>query len=640
MFLVCLPLLAGVDPNILEQPHPAVVAGFKMAAIPEGRHPTLSFSPALVESSFGGKVVGPDGKPVASARIQTTAPGAYTAVTDAAGEYRIKSLRLRERWNSYLRVVSADRRLQADMQAKGEEPIGMEGPAPTIKLTPAREVRVLVIDDKGKPVENAWVGVSGGMAGETVTAKDGTASIWAPSDKLLSDVFAAKAGVGFDFRLFAHSEAARRSPKQLSQEHTEPVQLELRGMLSVRCRVVDAKGNSIAGAPVRPTSLNSPERGGHFNLFNTIGLQMEADLQGEAELACFPADLIGAEVRILGRTDSVEGEAIAVIGRPDPAEIRIPDRADIPVVVKDAKGNPVAGIRVLCNGGKGSIGTAGDRLAYTNDAGEARLDPTTDCCVSLRAGDDRRGYSLPASLVVRSGETPKQVELTLAPIAKVAGRLVDATGAPVIGASLFLRLEPVNPPEQTTEDERRSMQWNSFERGFRIGDAKTDGDGRFTFVTGPGAHRLAGSFRRGSIAFDVQPGETEKEIDVSREYSAPPVDRRVPLSGRVVMKGEPGKAIEEARVEIQPLFDSEIRDRRELGLLFSSPPCITNVRGRFETKVAPFTSLYLAYAENGTLAGSAVHTGGGEVTIKVAPARIRTGTLIDAATGKPIENRD
>jgi hypothetical protein len=243
---------------------------------------------------------------------------------------------------------------------------------------------------------------------------------------------------------------------------------------------VDARKRPLAGVEVtvRPSPAGSGPDGAATVL---------TDDRGRFEVPALPAHRVDLEARRQGFAPTVvPGVAVA----PGPGTADLGTLTLLPGVriegrVADAAGRPLAGTGAwLTEGDRAQAGTLRQREpdARTDEAGRFAV---TDLARGRRVNVlvAREGY-VPSWVAGVEAPTAKPLAVVLEPASRLRGRVEDASGEPVPGASV--RLRPAPPPPGTVGLELR--------RSENTADVQAGPDGTFTFAeVAPGAVTLEAS---------------------------------------------------------------------------------------------------------------------------------------------------
>ena len=316
----------------------------------------------------------------------------------------------------------------------------------------------------------------------------------------------------------------------------DPVRIVLTRGRQAWGKVVDTDGGPVAGAEVK---LRWPADTQRFLLRDRLDATEPTATDERGEFS-FPAVSAGEYEVLLSHAEYVRhGSPRAEVpggeGDIDLGVFTLVAGAKIHGLVTNPEGEPVAGATIRARN-YGSMDRDQERTATSDTDGVFRLSGLPHELIVLRVRAD--GYTTFVLRGARPGtEEPILIELKTG--ALLTGRVVDAAGRPVAGASVLLE-----PDEQTLM------------RGVDARDLfkRADGDGRFRFEhVGPGTWSLEATQGPATAKVDgieLQPG-TQREVDlhlqtqdqltviVSTQLSEPVADARirVRLEGTVFAAG-------------------------------------------------------------------------------------------------------
>ena len=305
----------------------------------------------------------------------------------------------------------------------------------------------------------------------------------------------------------------------------EPLEVVLKQSSRVSGRVVDPRGEPIAGASVeaRAEGLGGSGGGGMSSLNRS-----RTDADGGFELRAVEPGLVTVAASATGFQEAqLSGLEAAAGGELRDVELVLRPGAMVRGTVLDAGGEPVAGARVW-------ISATGEERpeAYATTDGDGRFEIT-----GVRPGrrtvtaSDDRGRQVAKSLEVATGG--QSVELRFADGVEVSGRVVDAAGLGVAGAEVSL--EP-----SARDGWRRSSP-----------EAASVDDGSFTI---PGV--MPGSYHLSAAKEGFARARLEAPVEVSTRAIGGleiRLDEGVRLSGRIL------------GLELDDLAQVEVRAGRSSG---------------------------------------------------------------------------
>ncbi len=326
--------------------------------------------------------------------------------------------------------------------------------------------------------------------------------------------------------------------------HEAPAEIELRLVPSRRVegRVLDPNGAGIAGASVASMARHAPAQhrsAGRLGLSYTPQLARAAvtDAEGHFAFEALPPGVCRLEVR----SEGYFAQQWTLLEDQSLVELWLERPLSFSVRATDTQGNPVAGARVLLFGG----GRERLWLEQTTDAdGLAwleRLPASNLACLSVDLPENR---SLAPWV---AGPTPvfkfalqKRIECVLEPSRALAGRVVDAAGAPVAGALVSAR-DPNLVDPMAGEDRQLNL---AVVRLALVGRVSTDAEGRFEFPGLPDRPLLFEARVDEKLLLTKAVERLPAGVLVlSAEDHA---DRVARVAGRVV--GDDGKSVSQARL--------------------------------------------------------------------------------------------
>lgn len=476
-------------------------------------------------SAIHGRVVDPEGEPVADARVEAVESsrrgrfgqdGAH-AVSGPDGHFRLPEL-LSE--TTYVLTVRrpgyATGKREATAPAAGTAREGLEvvlhpgltafGTVLDLDERPVREaaVQLQAVPEGSDP--RAWFGPPGDAEShEARTRPDGTWEV--------EDLAPGRYGLRVEARGFAPLEVPGiELPPGRDRADLGTVLLEPGAVLEGR--VVDDAGTPVADARVdaRPTdrrmgARRSPMAGGRE--------PVTSDLDGRFRVE----DLVrGQRVEVVVKKSGyAEARVPGVTVPPEPPlVIALEAAATLSGVVVDEDGDPVAGASIGIRAQGGGLGGLGGSFASGNSDEEGRFTvqnvPPGDLVVTVSA----RGFQTleKTGLQVERGQDLEDQRFVLEPGALVAGRVLDASGRPV--------------PEALVQ----VLQDDSARRLGRFSSASSDADGNYLLEgVSPGPRSFAaehGDHVRAVRDLEVVAGENR--LDFRLEAGSR-------VSGRVVDEG-------------------------------------------------------------------------------------------------------
>ena len=396
---------------------------------------------------------------------------------------------------------------------------------------------------------------------------------------------------------------------------------EVREGLAIAGEVVDANGQPIPGARVyaqMQTKADDPRAQQTRQMsqetlpdgeFRVGGL-----LPGSYELSAFAEGFSR-------RPEPVTVELEAGSDRHD-VRIEMPAEGVVTGVVRDTRGEGISGVTVRASGlDKRSWASAmtDDEGRFTLDhvpPGEARVSASEGWSAPLRTpgttADDPQGEVVQ----VVANETVEVVLTVESRTARITGRVLDESGAPVTDA--FVSHRRVNDSAATSQgSSKRSLRW-----GFEDRPVLTDVDGKFTIEgLSDEATYAIGAFRKGggeALVDGVRPGDSVELTLVETGE----------IAGKLVIDG--GPAPERAKLT---LIEPNEGLRRSDDLFRTG--------GKFRFKELPPGTYQLVVdspAGSAQLDGIVLEAGGAvtDLVVTLSPRVTVRGRLVDLETREPV----
>jgi RNA polymerase sigma-70 factor (ECF subfamily) len=357
--------------------------------------------------------------------------------------------------------------------------------------------------------------------------------------------------------------AVYRTPVSLGSDLEAPLGvLALKEGETLRGRVVDARGNGVAGAEicVGPTSF---EDSCHVHLIQPAG-RSGADGRFEARGQAARPAVVAAR-----RGESEPWTVVVAPKVGDGVEVRLPENAALTVALTGAPlpESEIPTIRLY--GGAAGGETVGLGLARPVAAQWTRVAPgvyrsspipknTVTVCVA--------SPSVVADFATVDLRETERAELALRPASKLEVEVVDESGEPIAGVSI--RAESPNAPDWLKSALPASFPLAHWAM-LPAGTARTDADGRARIVGLP----------HGSVSLVLShPGfaESEESVSIPTPRLRLTLGARPVLAGRVLVGGQP---ISERQLLVA------VRTRSDsLGLASTRSYFSTDDQGRFVVK--------------------------------------------------------
>lgn len=392
----------------------------------------LALAPRRGRSLSGRVVAG--GEPVAGAEIE--AAGWPLTTSDDDGRFTVRVLK-----NAVLQARLGARLGRAAVAADD----GADDGEVTIELAEPRSLRVTVEDQGGRGLAGAGVHLFAQteppFLGRYVTDRDGRVSAGGlPAAKLTLWVEAP------DLRVEDHYQEI-----DLSRRREAEVKLVTRPSTRLRGRVVNAGGQSVAGALVVPGV-----RGVLYGLPNGLQQAARSGDDGGFEMP-LPAGKTASLV-VLAQGRAAQTFELAATGRDlaEPVEIRLPAGVAAAFSVTDGSGEPIADVSVAIVEGLSRSGHSALELVAQGDvAWLYRTDHAGQVRARLRPGVHSLGFHAegfaPAEVAryhARAGAGLETVVLHLG--AEIEGRVVTTSGKPAGAVVVMAQGEAIGSHSQTT----------------------------------------------------------------------------------------------------------------------------------------------------------------------------------------------
>lgn len=524
------------------------------------------------KKTIAGQVVDEEGNPVAGIYVSFSAGKGPNVVTDEQGRFQMPRAPLPEEdegrpWSIEALDDPFKYQLVGELrmpikELRAQQNLDQFLNQLTVVVKRPSTAKVRVVDGEGNPVAGANVSgrVNVGVeVGTVITDEQGEALLRVPGKQPLNEVLAYKRGVGLDYRSFISLGPGKQYDPPSKKYPAEGVELVLDGVSPVEVLVQDKQGRPVEGASVYSRFTVARAREGDGQRMPVANSPIEdrqlvTDAQGRANFDWIPAwaDTKGSTTfqvtsekylptsgryyldielynNIVAHSPAMR-ELDQRLGN-EPASgklvIEVEELVSVPGMVRDEAGNPVAGIRVTAGGG-GYLSTP-DIHATTDGDGNYELKVAANRAYVITVTDDERVSDFQGPIAIFPDKSVDAVHLTLRPRAtKVHGRLTDANGMPVVNRQINLgqvyydmaRLaelklpNPLNRPRPIRPGIRRME--------------RTDGEGRFEFLVGPGNYAVT---HEGSQTTPAPPPvefqiSDEEERQVNLTIENPEVRRR------------------------------------------------------------------------------------------------------------------
>jgi protocatechuate 3,4-dioxygenase beta subunit len=382
--------------------------------------------------TISGRVLGPDGRPVADAPVMWFAAQSPTqALADAtSGKKAAPAGQTRTDADGRFQVAAdpSSPPVSIRIEPAGLPWVELDGPydpaetlrLPDLDLPAPQTVAGTVVASDGKPASGARVAVHQSARFE----RDETA-IFAEATTGLDGAFRIANAPPAPERLSVRA-AGWTPAEQFLRADSGSLRIALERGASVSGTVLDASGRPAAGALVRSGSVAAT-----------------SDAQGRYRLDGVPSGLQRVEASAPGGMVARKGGVRLAAAAPASADLQLQAGVTITGTVVDAlTRRPIAGARIAVAESHGSGAGSADPSAFARSDAKGRFS-----AAGLLPGDHevravKSGY-LSATLprVAASAKAAASAALALVPAASIAGKVVDAQGKAVAGASVSL--EPV-----------------------------------------------------------------------------------------------------------------------------------------------------------------------------------------------------
>ena len=496
-----------------------------------------------------------------------------------------------------------------------------------IVVKPGRPVEARVTDANRAPIPGAAVEAAGplGVLAHAPTGADGLARLLIPPDAALTCITAQRPAAGFDFYQPLNGDLDDLPPR---------VDLTLDDPQTARVRAIGPDGEPVAGVDLSISALSKDGRLGVVSHASRLH-NATTDADGVATFDWLPKHRKGY-VFIPTSAGYAHRPAIA---QPDGETYlaRLVRNETIQGRVVKPDGSPAPGVWVVALGT--SRFDSGSRQARTKADGSYRIDVSPDEVYIVSVEDETWRSRSRLDVVVRRGKPVDGVDFRLGPGTVVRGTVtVDPDGRPATGEVVFLSEQPVKPPMDLVPPEPwqefqgkgrpiRKISVPPYHRSRSI-QAKTDDQGRYAFLVGPGEYSLqTGTTRPVSKAVTVA-NESVLVRDLHIRIRPPVEETR--LSGRVL--GPDDRPFAGAELTIAHIEHGAF----ELPRAFSG----TDAEGRFSTMRKALNGMLEAKGAGGSLAACvAIGADQAEVVLRLSPTASASGVLLDEF-GQPAALQD
>jgi hypothetical protein len=589
----------------------APLAGHLTAADDAGSRPEASA--VEQQAAITGKVVDEAGKPVAGATVSAPGSPKSRPVTSAAdGTFRLPLGHTE--WDILRASLLAD-----DAKGRlGYLSVWQDKPKPVqVVLKPAHPLQVLVTGGDKKPQAGAEVCFLGDMARlfSGLTDSEGRWSARVPADVKDWSIFARKAKAGFNY-VVARDD---RSPESKRKAIPNQLQLSLDGARTLHVKTVDREGKPVSGVKVGPWYIQLPGHEGDINLSGTTAYWPETGKDGTLLLDWLPDRFVRA-IPILTYSEDYYGLDHATSLEQDKLTedmtISLLPMEQLSGRVTHPDGQGAAGIQLMVEG-QGAGHNRFRRSIRTGPDGRFTLRVYTEQAYIVAVTDDRWAAPYRGGLVVRPGKPVEGVDFVLCRPTRLHGRVkVGKDDAPPAETTLRVDIDLGQIPQELRKKGDRF--YHAVAMYFH---AKTDKDGRYEFLLGPGSYKLHGPSLKETVPVTIPAVNPPAEI--VRDFRLPRPEI-IPLAGRVVDdRGQPL-----ARILVWGQYAANTQHWfREVK---------TDVQGRFNVDRASEPLVLYARTTDRTRAGlTRIDAETARATLTVGPVATAAGRLLDPK-GKPL----
>ncbi len=394
----------------------------------------------------------------------------------------------------------------------------------TITIKSGAVVEGIVVDSRGKPVAGADVdpeSFDGKLFIHPVTTGQDGRFRFADLPR------------GSRFSLWIdHPDFIQQQVYEVEAPPPKPLRIKLVEARSLKGQVVDPQGQPVAGAKVALVERGGSTLFGGGFLEGAWGSSLTTtDEDGQFVLNRLPPQTIKIEVRAAGfRHRSLAGIQIPEDGEATPVEIQLEAGPYLEGRVLDGQGRPVPRAMIRAEGQAQDAGRFSYGGTQADEGGRYQISGLEPGPHTVTADTQAGGPSAQASIEIRDGRN--RLDLSLPTGIEVSGRVLDARGLPLAGASVsLLGLPPTSTAwglQATSSADgsflirdvpEGSYRLTGIRRGFARGEApeaiQIGGDP----VPGLELRLSPGAVLRGKL-LGLSPGDLERiEVHVSGETS-------------------------------------------------------------------------------------------------------------------------
>ncbi len=575
-------------------------------------------APPTANSDFwdvNGMVVDEQGRPVAGAVVRTMpvfdGRASVEVQTGADGSFHF-TLTLQNPVGPVGLMALADGGARMGLDATFDQRRVRQTKEPArIVVKPSRAVTVRVKDATGAAVPGATVeAAERRFRMNAMTDTLGTVTLRIPADANIQWVLALRSGVGLDY--FENYE--KRGVDATGPLPAEIV-LGLKAARVVRIKVVDSKGQPVAGVGFKPGRLGVPGKKDSLGATSCATLRGVSDAQGVASFDWFPAGPTGARFSVDPQAGYSCLDLLEDASAADPLELaaRVLRATRIGGTVRLPDGRPAPQVLVKAAGWGSDAAPVGMRTARTGENGRYELDVPPEQAYMVAVVDDTWAARSFSNVIVREGQLQDKLNFAL-----IKGTLLrgQVTGEPVgripDGTTVLLLEHGGLLPK-----EFRGVIADKAE----LSRATTiiGADGRFQFRVGPGTYTLqVGTTQSQRVESPKVSVIDESELvhDLTLKLSPP----ETTFKGVVVVNTPTGeRGVAKARIVVSPL----------------GPHAMADDQGRFEIRRKPGPIVFFAYSEEQGLGGFAVVSADAASSkLLISKSASLSGRIVDT-DGKP-----
>ncbi len=579
------------------------------------------------ESLGTGIVVDEEDRPVANAEVR----GLWTPAKDSPFGPSLVVVRTDEKGKFQVPLPVGEVR-KIDMLVSDEnghaafEGRGIASPARAMVFEPLRIVlrpcfnyRVRVLDAEGQPVSGAHVSGLPDFLGKFTQQTDhlGEATVPIPIHVYRDEIIAWHEDIGIDY---FRTRVKRKKDGQYDYDGHELIELELYPWTKQKIRVVDLDGQPVPNTLVRNLVVQVPRAHRWQLTLGTLG-----------------ADLSNAEgfVEIPFIEDKTSRRYVFAY-RPGYhcfGSYSIERQASQQIVI--AKTVPVNGTVTLPNG------AAAENMAVRLEGvcpqmESFEIDSVTDAQGRFQAEVPGQSYcrirvktdqyaSKMHQRVVRTGQPVKPLDITLQPVTKVVGKLIDRLGMPIDDENIYVRLTEENekdplatipPQERLPQPEGKRMTFRYLFNEYH----RTNEKGEYEVLLGPGSYHIGYGVNAGEVGHDFTITQ-EKSLEINFQDMNRP--NRV-LMGRVVIAGKDQVPAGGAVVSV---YNHGQNRNSPFGLTAKRTKC--DAEGTFSITTSPHPATIIADSKDRKLVGVAdVSSAQEEVSIELYPTVEVSGQVL------------